>query len=201
MTVFDVFRRFWMCPGEMLLRRWNWKSSIFSSVLRALLFLCANLAAGWHAAGGAMLAEFVYRAITAGFYGAITQAFRQAQPGWAASVTAMILLPLVSHSTELALHLLRGTPRIVTSIVCSVCFTAISTLFHLYATRRNALVVGDGTASLASDMKRLPVLIAGFVASGPVAVYRWIRPILKRSSASILKRSSASTPVPVDELR
>jgi hypothetical protein len=197
MTVFDVLRRFWTSPGEMLLRGWNWKSSIFSSVLRALLFLCANLTAGWRAAGGAMLAEFVYRAITAGFYGAITQAFRQAQPAWAASVAALLLLPMVSHSMELALHLARGTPKIVASIICSVCFTAISTLFHLYATRRGALVVGDGTASLASDMKRLPGLIVGFVASGPIALYQLV---LTRSSAPILKRSSASTPVPVDEL-
>lgn len=63
-------------------------------MLRALVFLCANLAAGWRAATGAMLAEFVYRAITAGFYGALTQAFRKAEPAWAAGVAAMLLLPL-----------------------------------------------------------------------------------------------------------
>jgi hypothetical protein len=38
-----------------------------------------------HAAEGAMLAEFVYRGITAGFYGALTQAFRKAAPVWKAS--------------------------------------------------------------------------------------------------------------------
>jgi hypothetical protein len=202
MTVFDVLRRLLTRPGEMLLRRWNWKSSMFSSVLRALVFLCANLTAGWRAASGAMLAEFVYRAVTAGFYGAMTQAFRNAKPGWAASLTALILLPLVSHSLELAVHLLRGTPKIITSIISSVCFTAVSTLFHLYATRRGALVVGDEAASLKDDLRRLPVLIAGFVASGPVWIYRWSSAwTLKRNSASILTRSSASTPVPVDELQ
>ncbi|HLK20687.1 MAG TPA: hypothetical protein VKT81_17155 [Bryobacteraceae bacterium] len=129
MTVYRVLRELMRRPREMLLHRWNWKSSLFSSVLRALIFLCANLSAGWRAASGAMLAEFVYRAITAGFYGAITQAFRNAQPFWAASLTALVLLPLVSHSLELAVHLLRGTPKIVTSLISSVCFTAISTLF------------------------------------------------------------------------
>lgn len=186
MTVFDVLRELFQRPREMLLHRWNWKSSLFSSVLRAVVFLCANLTAGWRAASGAMLAEFVYRAVTAGFYGAVTQSFRHAQPAWAASLTALVLIPLVSHSLELAVHLLRGTPKILTSVISSVCFTAISTLFHLYASRRGALVVGAGAESLQSDLKRLPRLIAGFIASGPVAGYRWI-----------VRRSSA--PVPADE--
>jgi hypothetical protein len=202
MTVFHVLRQLLTRPGEMLLRRWNWKSSMFSSVLRAFVFLCANLTAGWRAATGAMLAEFAYRAITAGFYGAITQAFRNAQPAWAASLTALILLPLLSHSLELAVHLLRGTPRIITSIASSVCFTAVSTMFHLYATRRGALVVGDEAASLRADLKQLPRLIAGFLAAGPVSLYAWSSALtIKLSSASIFRRSSASTPAPADELQ
>ena len=193
-TVWDVLRRLTTRPGETLIRKWNWKASFFSSILRALIFLFANLRAGWHAATGAMLAEFVYRAITAGFYGAMTQAFRKAQPVWAANIVAMVLLPLVSHSLELALHLLRGTPKIKTSIIASVCFTAISTLFHLYATRRGALVVDSDAASLAADMKRIPRLVAGFVASGPVALYGFI------TSRAIVRRSSASGPAPLGEL-
>jgi len=189
MTVLDVLQQLLTHPGAMLIRKWNWKSSLFSSVLRALIFLFANLRAGWHAATGAMLAEFVYRAITAGFYGAMTQALRKAQPIGAANIVAMVLLPLVSHSVELLLHLARGTPKIKTSIIASVCFTMISTLFHLYATRRGALLVDSDAASLASDMKRIPRLIASFVASGPVAIYR-----------VAIKRSSASAPAPVAEL-
>jgi hypothetical protein len=38
-----------MRPGELLLRQWNWKSALFSSVIRALIFLFANLTAGWRA--------------------------------------------------------------------------------------------------------------------------------------------------------
>ena len=39
MTVFCVLKLIIENPGEMLLRKWNWKSSMFSSVLRALVFL------------------------------------------------------------------------------------------------------------------------------------------------------------------
>jgi len=173
MTVCDVLREFVTNPRELLIRQWNWKSALFSSTFRAGIFLCANLTAGWRAATGAMLAEFVYRAATSGFYGAITQAFRRAEPAWAAGVAAMILLPFLTHSLELAVHILRGTPKLFTSIVSSVIFTAISTLFNLYAMRRGALVVGGGSASVGADLRRMPRLIAGFVAAGPIAVHHW----------------------------
>jgi hypothetical protein len=167
MTVSQALRRLLKHPFEMLIAKWNWKSSVFSSTLRALVFLCANLAAGWRAASGAMLAEFIYRGISAGFCGAITQSLREAEPAWVAGIVAMLLLPLLSHSIELAIHILRGTPKIVTSVIASVCFTAVSTLFNLYAMRRGVLVVGDGGDSVQADLRRVPRLIAGFLAAGP----------------------------------
>jgi len=172
MSVSNALIRLLTHPVESLLLKWNWKSSLFSSTLRALVFLFANLAAGWRAATGAMLAEFLYRGVSAGFYGAITQSLREAQPAWAANAAAMILLPLLSHSIELTVHLLRGTPKIITSVIASVCFTAVSTLFNLYAMRRGALTVGAGSDSVHADLKRIPRLIAGFLAAGPLILKR-----------------------------
>ena len=174
MTVFQALKRLISRPFDTLIARWNWKSSLFSSILRALVFLCANLAAGWRAATGAMLAEFIYRGISAGFYGAITQSLREAEPAWAACVAATILLPLISHTIELAIHIIRGTPKIITSVVASVCFTIVSTLFNLSAMRRGALVVGEGGGTVQADLKRVPQLIAGFVAAGPCLIKRAI---------------------------
>jgi hypothetical protein len=156
-----------------LLRRWNWKAALFSSTLRAILFLLANLSAGWRAATGAMAAEFLYRAVTAGFYGAITQAFRKAEPAWAAAISTVALVPLVSHALELTLHLARGTPKIITSLIASVVFTVVSTLFNWYAMRRGALVVGEDTGSIVDDLKQLPRLICEAVSAGPRSMYRW----------------------------
>jgi hypothetical protein len=175
-TIVDVFKELLANPVEFLIRRWNWKSALFSSIIRALIFLIANLSAGWRAASGAMVAEFVFRAITSGFYGSLTQAFRTAEPAWMAAISVLILLPVVSHSLELALHLARGTPKIISSMVASVVFTEISTLFNLYAMRRGALVVGEEEASsMSDDLRRVPGLIAGFVASGPLAILRCVR--------------------------
>jgi hypothetical protein len=161
-----------MHPVETIARRWNWKSALLSSSLRALIFFGANLPAGRHAAVAALLTELAFRGVASGFYGALTEAFRFAEPEWAASLVAMVLLPLTGHSAEFAVHLLRGTMKLRTSIIASVCFTALSTLFNLYAMRHGALVTGEGKQTLSSDMKRMPRLIAGFLISGPLAAWR-----------------------------
>ena len=157
-----ILRRLISNPAEELLFRWNWKAAVMSSLLRAHIFLAANATAGWKKALGAACAEFLFRFITSGFYGSLTQAFRRAEPAWAGVVAVMILLPLVSHSMELAVHLLRGTPHLRTSIVASVVFTMWSTAFNWFAMRRGALLTGGSPTSLARDLVRVPALLAEF---------------------------------------
>lgn len=162
-------------PGEYLVRRWNWKSALTSSLTRGLIFLFANLTAGWRAAVGAMTAEWIFRALTSGFYGSITQTMGEVEPAWQGSAMAMILLPVISHSMEFGVHYLRGTARLKTSIFASIVFTVISTLFNVYAMRRGAMVVGAGTQSFAADMKCMPRVIGGFLAAVPRLVVRSLR--------------------------
>ena len=90
-------------------------------------------------------------------------------------MVAMIAVPAVSHSIELTIHVLRGTPKILTSVIASVCFTAVSTLFNLYAMRRGALVVGAGSDSVGGDLKRVPRLIGGFLAAAPMLLWRTLQ--------------------------
>jgi hypothetical protein len=89
----------------------------------------------------------------------------------------MLAIPLLQHSIELGIHTLRGTPKLLHSMVASVIFTAISTLFNLYAMRRGVLIVGEGAGSAWSDLRALPATFAGFIAAGPVAAYRWLASI------------------------
>lgn len=155
-----------------LVERWNWKAAFFSSLIRGIIFLLANLTAGWRAAVGAMLAEWAFRAATSGFYGAITQTLGEVEPEWHGTVAAMVLLPVFSHSLEFLVHWLRHTPHLKTSIISSINFTIISTLFNLYAMRRGTMVVGAGAQSLARDFCALPRIIAGFVAFVPLWAWR-----------------------------
>ena len=159
-------------PAALLIRRWNWKSALLSSLFRAAIFFVANLAAGWRAALAAMSVELLYRGISAGFFGALTQAFRRAQPAWLAATAAMVLLPLASHSLEFTVHLARGTPKLIASIISSVVFTVLSTLFHLYAMRRGVLIVGSESRSFAADFRAMPRIVAGFLAVAPIALWR-----------------------------
>ena len=166
-------------PAGLLLRRWNWKSALLSSLFRAAIFFFVNLRAGWRAAVAAMVTELLYRGLVAGFFGALTQAFRRAQPAWLAATAVMILLPLASHALELAVHLARGTPKLLSSIVASVLFTILSTLFHLYAMRRGVLIVGSEARSMAADFRAMPRIVAGFLAVGPLAIWKRVYPGLR----------------------
>jgi hypothetical protein len=196
MTVGAVLRRILRNPFEHLIRRWNWKSALFSPVLRALIFFCANLTAGWRAAAAAALVELLYRGPAAGVYGALTQAFRLADPPWAAGLTVMVLLPLFSHSIEAFIHFLHRTPKLGASLCASVCFTALSTLFNLYAMRRGVLVTGaDDENSFMGDLRRIPLTIALFVAAGPLALFRALtRRMALRDSKALTLRPSLRSP-------
>jgi hypothetical protein len=145
---------------QKVLRSWNWKAALMSSLYRGSIFFATTLGAGLHAALGAMSAEFAYRGITAGFYGAATQAASRSTPRRAAAATAGILL--VSHSIELAVHWARHTPNLWRSIAASVCFTLLSTLFNLHAMRCGVLVTGSGSSSFLADLCALPRTMASF---------------------------------------
>ena len=164
-TVGSVARDLLRRPREILVRQWNWKSALFSALFRGAIFFAVNASAGWRAATGAMAAEFAYRSLTAGFYGSIAQAFRRAEPRWAATLVVMVATPAVAHSLEFFIHWLRGTPKLALSVAVSIGFTILASLFNLHAMRHGAMVVGDEGATLASDMKRMPRIIVSFVLS------------------------------------
>jgi hypothetical protein len=159
-------------PAKYLLHRWNWKSAVLSSVLRASLFFTMNLAAGLPAAIAAMKTELVFRGVTSGFYGALTEAFREAEPPWEAALAVMFLLPLANHSVELLVHWIRGTQKLLPSILASVILTAFSTLFNFYVMRRGVLIVGAERHSLGEDLLKLPRLVVDFVTWIPRFVIR-----------------------------
>jgi hypothetical protein len=149
-------------PGELLIRRWNWKSALYSSVLRASIFFLTNVGAGLDAAYGAMVTELVYRIVTAGFYGALTQSFRRVEPWWQGAVAAVMLLVGVSHTLELFVHWARGTPNLWTSIGVSATLTLLSTLFNLHVMRKGMFVTDRGARSLTDDFQRLPGVLLSF---------------------------------------
>ncbi len=172
-SVAQVAASFVRHPFRSLVRKWNYKSAVMSSVVRGALFLVANLSAGLDAALAASAVEFAVRFCTAGFYGAITQAFGQAAPARQGALVAVICLPVLSHSLEAALHVWRGTPNLLASLGASVALTMASTAFNVFAMRRGVLIVGGCRAqTLGDDLRVLPVVIRDFAKVAVAAARR-----------------------------
>lgn len=171
-SVQQVFLSILRDPFLHLVLRWNWKSAVTSTLIRGAIFFSANLTAGFRAAIGAMLADWSFRAILTGMTGSVTQTFRHAAPAWAATLSVVVLLPAFSHTVEFLVHWLHGTPRLAASVLASIGFTVLSTLFNLYAMRQGVLVVDQGGKPLLDDLAAMPRVVVGFVAIGPVLVWR-----------------------------
>lgn len=171
-TVAEVLGELARHPVRILLARWNWKAALFSSLIRASIYYAANFAAGPAEAAAAMRDEFIYRAVTAGIQGAITQQMSRARPAWAAGTVALILLPAAAHGGEIAIHLWRGVPHFGRSLAASVWFTLTATLFNLHVMRRGILLVGGGSQSLGADMRQIPRAAWTFMSAVPMAACR-----------------------------
>jgi hypothetical protein len=171
-TVWDVVADLVRHPVENLLRRWNWKSAALSACLRGMLFFITNVSAGFGAAVSAMSIESAFYITTAGFYGAITQAFRKAQPAWAATLTIMLVLLVINHTLEWTLHWIAGTEKLARSITASIGLSMVSAVFNLYAMRRGVLIVGAGRQSLFADLRQMPRIAFDFLTAIPRSLQR-----------------------------
>jgi hypothetical protein len=165
------------CPGK-LLRLWNWKSALLSVILRGPIFFVAAIRQGWAGVVGALFTETAFCAISAGFYGALVQSLKDAEPQWLTGIVLAFVIPAMFQCVEYVLHWLRGTPHLRIAEIVSVIISGLSALFNWYAMRRGALLVGGEGASFGSDLGRLPRLIVGFLAVLP-----------SKAAASVKQRS------------
>ena len=154
-------------PVINLLHRWNWKSAVLSAFFRGLLFFMTNLGAGLVAAFSAMSIESAFYIATAGFYGAVTQAFRRARPAWAATLTLMVIMPVINHTLEFLLHWAGGTEKLARSVIASISLSIISAVFNIFAMRRGVLIVGAERQSLFADLRQMPRIIFEFLSVIP----------------------------------
>ena len=141
-----------------------------SALYRAPIFFFTSLRAGWQLALSAMFAETAFRAITSGFYGAVTQALRRLEPAWLAIVIVLVLAPAAVQLMEYAVHVVSGTPNLKTGILVSSALTGIASLFNWYAMRHGTMLTGREAQPFWSDLKRLPGILVGFLVAIPKAL-------------------------------
>ena len=102
-TVKQAMGQIWGDPWGIVFRRWNWKSAMFGATIRGLMFFFINRKSGRGLT--AMVAEFLIFVLSAGFFGAITQAFRHAHPGWLSRLTVILIVISTTHTSEFILHI------------------------------------------------------------------------------------------------
>ena len=156
--IHDVLRDLALHPVRFI-RVWNWKSALLSVVLRGPIFVIASVRRGWEAAGSALLVESVFCALTAGFYGTVVQALRDAQPAWLNGLLITLVMPALFQGLEYFMQRMHGTPHLRAAEIASVIGGALSALFNWYAMRQGALLVGKEGKTLAGDVMRFPVLL------------------------------------------
>lgn len=173
-TVREVWTAIARHPVRTLVLRWNWKAALFAALIRGSIYFFTSLKGGWRTGLAAMAVEASWRLPISGFTGAITQNFRNARPKWAATMIAALAMPFGLHCIEFAVHWSHRPPKLWLSFAVSVSVTIIGALFNLYAMRKGAYVVGDEGRSFGSDLRRTPVILGGFLAAGPLALYRFV---------------------------
>jgi hypothetical protein len=172
-----------LCRPQQLLLFWNWKSALLSMILRGPIFFVAAVQKGWEAAIAALFTESVFCALSAGFYGAVVQILKDAEPQWLTGVFLTVVMPVIFQVLEYLLHWFRGTPHLRAAGIVSLVVSGVSALFNWYAMRRGTLLVGRQAGGFGGDLRRLPRLLFGFFA------------VLPRKIASKLKSCSSKLQV------
>lgn len=148
---------------QQILFLWNWKTASLSVILRGPIFLVAAIHRGWRASLTALITECFFCAVSAGFYGALVQELRDAEPAWPTITFLIAVVPGIFQALEAYLQWIRGTPHLWLAESVSIALSAVSSLFNWYAMKRGTLLVGGEGKSFGSDLKRLPKLLVSFV--------------------------------------
>jgi hypothetical protein len=166
----DSYPRNYWSWLRTVLALWNWKSALLSVMLRAPVFVIATIRRGPEVIAGAVLAETAACAINAGWYAAAVQVLRNRKPVWLVAVVISVIVPLSGQGIEYAIHTWHQTPHRLAAVIASAVLGTIASLFNWYAMKQGSMLVGDERSSFASDLKRLPGLLARFFLLGP----RWL---------------------------
>jgi hypothetical protein len=141
---------------------WNWKCALLSASTRSMVYAAALA----HPAHGqrttVALVEMTYITLTAGFFSGMQQRSLSLRSRALGNFMVAVGVPGLSQMLDWAVHRMAGgAPARAT--VAMFLFTFISALFHLHVMRNGVFLTGHGR-SLADDFRRIPRLLAGFVA-------------------------------------
>lgn len=168
---------------------------MLSAIFRGVIFLIASIKSHHAGRTSGVFAEALFGAVCAGFFGALTQALRFAQPGWLAVLLLAGVFPLAFQLGDFTFHAALGTQVFRIGMIASAVFTVLSSAFNLYIMRRGTLLVGKEGTPFSRDISELPRLALMFVVSGVRKTGRFFTYFFReiRQDAAVGKSVSADT--------
>jgi len=158
---------------------WNWKVALLTAVFRAAACMLALRHMESHARRHFGLVEAAFVLLTCGFFSALQQQSLKIGTEILAWLCCVVVVPLSSLGTDALLHLWLDGGQTRQLGIPALAFTVLSATFHWHMIRNGALLVGDEAHTLATDLKRIPLLTATYC----IAPILWVR----RSVEAVLR--------------
>jgi hypothetical protein len=143
---------------------WNWKCALLSATARSIVYLAALARSGPHGRLSIVVVEIGYVALTAGLYAGLQQRALAIRSQLLGNLIVALGVPTLAQLFDWLTHRMAGAPVPLHATVAVCIFAIVSALFHLYVMRRGVFLSGHGR-SLGDDFRRIPRLVAGFVAT------------------------------------
>jgi hypothetical protein len=160
------------------LTHWNWKVAMLTAVLRGLACVWALRHVELHARQHFGMVEAAFVLLTCGSFSALLQQSLKIAPEAMAWVACVLVVPLTSLGCDAAIHFWLDGRQTRQLGLPALVFTVVSATFHWHMIRNGALLVGEESHSLATDLKRIPRLVGTYFA-GPAM---WVVKVMSTAS-------------------
>ncbi|MBT9331133.1 hypothetical protein [Paracidobacterium acidisoli] len=145
------------------LTHWNWKAALLTAVLRGSACIAALRHMELHARQHFGIVEAAYVLLTSGVFSAWQQqslSIRSRRLGW---FTCVFAVPLSSLGLDTLLHLRLDHGNMRALGISALVFTLVSAMFHWHVMQNGAMIVGESSRSLWTDLRQMPRLVLSFI--------------------------------------
>lgn len=164
---------------------WNWKVALMTAVLRGSACVLALRHMEHHARNHFGLVEAAFVLLTCGVFSALQQQSLQIRSEALAWLACVIVIPFASLAIDAGLHFWldgRDTRQLG---LPGIIFTIVSATFHWHVIRNGALLIGEESHSLATDLKRIPRLTATYFAFPAVTLWRFGSALIAKEESGL----------------
>ena len=165
------------------LTHWNWKVAMLTALLRGAACVLALRHMEVRARDHFGMVEAAYVLLTCGFFSALQQQSLKIGREALAWLSCVIVIPLTSLGCDAGLHFWLDGRQTRQLGPAALAFTILSATLHWHMIRNGALIVGEESHSLATDLKRIPRLTALYFAAPALWTWKTVSAAMRRDEA------------------